>query len=80
LWQSLFDAGLSIVIKDGDKIIGACLNFDARSDEAAPLCACAAFSRNLPGPQNDLDDSEQEHEKTVDHLKANNEGNVIFSL
>ena len=27
-------------------MIGTCLNFDARADEAQPLCACAAFSRN----------------------------------
>ena len=45
LWMSLLQANLSIVIKD-DKglIIGACLNFDARADEAAPLCAASAFS------------------------------------
>ena len=32
--------------KKNQRIIGACLNFDARSKEAEPLCACAAFSRN----------------------------------
>ena len=49
LWESLLNAGLSIVIKDKSKnfqVIGACLNFDARSEEAAPLCAVSAFSRN----------------------------------
>ena len=43
-------ANLSFIIIDKSKsedeqIIGACLNFDARSEEAEPLCACAAFSR-----------------------------------
>ena len=48
LWTSLLEANLSIVIKDEKGlIIGACLNFDARSDEAAPLCAASAFSRNM---------------------------------
>lgn len=48
LWTSLLQANLSIVIKDEKgQIIGACLNFDARSDEAAPLCAASAFSRNM---------------------------------
>ena len=44
----MLSAGLSVVIKEkkNQRIIGACLNFDARSKEAEPLCACAAFSRN----------------------------------
>jgi len=62
LWASLYKAGLSIVIKDGEKIIGACLNFDARSEEAAPLCANAAFSRNMPtkNDENNLNVDENE--------------------
>merc|ERR1711936_533372 len=48
LWESLITANLSIVIKNRKgEVIGACLNFDARSEEAAPLCACSAFSRNM---------------------------------
>ena len=50
LWEKLLEANLSFVIIDksknqDDEIIGACLNFDARSEEAEPLCACARFSR-----------------------------------
>ena len=50
LWEILLSANLSFVIVDpervgSDKIIGAVLNFDARSKEAEPLCACAAFER-----------------------------------
>ena len=57
LWASLLQADLSIVIRnESNKIIGACLNFDARSDEAAPLCAVSAFSRNIP--TDDSEDSE----------------------
>ena len=53
LWRSLIDAGLSIVVRRGasGELIGACLNFDARADEAQPLCACAAFSRNHAGAE-----------------------------
>ena len=48
LWESLIAANLSIVVKDDHgRLIGACLNFDARSEEAAPLCACSAFSRHM---------------------------------
>ena len=48
LWDKLLEANLSIVIYDKNKtIIGACLNFDARSPEAAPLCARAAFARTF---------------------------------
>ena len=50
LWESLLEANLSFVIRDStreedDQIIGACLNFDARSKEAEPLCAISAFER-----------------------------------
>ena len=50
LWESLLEAKLSFVIRDSnreedDQIIGACLNFDARSKEAEPLCAISAFER-----------------------------------
>ena len=50
LWESLLSANLSFVVVDpertgSDRIIGAVLNFDARSKEAEPLCACAAFER-----------------------------------
>ena len=53
LWRSLIEAGLSIVVRRGasGELIGACLNFDARADEAQPLCACAAFSRNHAGAE-----------------------------
>ena len=48
LFQALLTAGLSVIIKSkkSNAIMGACLNFDARSKEAEPLCACAAFTRN----------------------------------
>ena len=50
LWESLLSANLSFVVvdperKSNERIIGAVLNFDARSAEAEPLCACAAFER-----------------------------------
>jgi hypothetical protein len=50
LWESLLNANLSFVIVDTSKerdhqIIGACLNFDARSAEAEPLCAISAATR-----------------------------------
>ena len=50
LWESLLSANLSFVVvdperKSTERIIGAVLNFDARSAEAEPLCACAAFER-----------------------------------
>ena len=50
LWESLLNANLSFVVVDtsrehDDQIIGACLNFDARSAEAEPLCAIAAAER-----------------------------------
>ena len=48
LWQSIEAAGLSLVILNKhNEVIGSCINFDARSEEAAPLCATAAFSRDL---------------------------------
>ena len=57
------EAGLSVVVKRKDgKIVGACLNFDARSKESAPLCAVSAFSRN--NVQNELS-SENVNEKEV---------------
>ena len=37
--------------------VAACLNFDARSEEAAPLCAQSAFSRSQP-----LDQKKREEE------------------
>ena len=82
LWESLLGAQLSIVIKNSDDvIIGACLNFDARSDEAAPLCAVAAFSRsNLPtmtAPTDNNGDIEvemtTEAEKTADPVNGEQE-------
>jgi len=49
LWASLLESNLSIVISNKEgKVIAACLNFDARSEEAAPLCACSAFARSMP--------------------------------
>ena len=48
LWQSILEANLSLVILDKEeKVIGSCINFDARAEEAAPLCATAAFSRDM---------------------------------
>jgi len=56
LWESLITANLSIVIKNHKgEVIGACLNFDARSEEAAPLCACSAFSRNMVEEENRME-------------------------
>jgi len=70
LWDSLLTANLSIVIKKkGGKLIGACLNFDARSEDAAPLCASSAFSRNMTD-----DERKQERElkkQTRDSLNTN---------
>ena len=66
LWESLLQANLSFVIIDksknqADEIIGACLNFDARSEEAEPLCACAAFSRQNIEIGVDIDDENKEN-------------------
>ena len=48
LWTATLAANLSLVVKNKkDELIGACINFDARADEAAPLCATAAFARNM---------------------------------
>ena len=38
--------------------VAACLNFDARSEEAAPLCAQSAFSRSQP-----LDQKKEEEDE-----------------
>merc|ERR1712106_824146 len=66
LWDSLIAANLSIVIKNRQgKLIGACLNFDARSAEAAPLCACSAFSRNM---------TEEERRKERENRRKRNAG------
>jgi aryl carrier-like protein len=49
LWLSLLSENLSIVIFDKNKQpISACINFDARSKEAEPLCARSAFVRSMP--------------------------------
>ena len=66
LWESLLQANLSFVIIDksknqDDEIIGACLNFDARSEEAEPLCACAAFSRQNINIGVDSDDENKDN-------------------
>jgi non-ribosomal peptide synthetase component F len=52
LWKSMLAEKLSIVIynKTG-QVVGACLNFDARSKEAEPLCARSAFARSLPNEE-----------------------------
>ena len=48
LWQHILEAGLSLVILNKEEnVIGSCINFDARAAEAAPLCATAAFSRDM---------------------------------
>ena len=63
LWPSLLAANLSIVVYNKKNIpIAACLNFDARSSEAAPLCARAAFSRNM----NDSEQSAGKNGEEVD--------------
>lgn len=47
LWDALLKAGLSLVVLDAcGVVIGSCLNFDAWSAEAQPLCARAAAARN----------------------------------
>ena len=48
MYDGILNAGLSYVVKEGDKILGTMINFDARANDAAPLCACAAFQRNMP--------------------------------
>ena len=65
LWESLLEANLSFVIRDStreeeDQIIGACLNFDARSKEAEPLCAISAFER--ANVDNEMKDNEEKSE------------------
>ena len=66
LWESLLNANLSFVVIDqskneNDQIIGACLNFDARSEEAAPLCACSAFERaNIDKDMNNEDNANED--------------------
>ena len=48
LWHSILAANLSLVVRDSaGKLIGSCINFDARSEEAEPLCATSAFSRAM---------------------------------
>ena len=48
LWTSILNAGLSFVVKNsGGDLIGSCINFDARAEEAEPLCATSAFTRNM---------------------------------
>ena len=48
LWERLLEANLSIVIYDSNnEPIAACLNFDARSPEASPLCANSAVTRSM---------------------------------
>ena len=48
LWHSILAANLSLVVRDSaGQLIGSCINFDARSEEAEPLCATSAFSRAM---------------------------------
>merc|ERR1711962_81148 len=62
LWPALLEAKLSIVVKDkSGRLIGACLNFDARSEEAAPLCAQSAFSRNMTEEERKAEPLKDEH-------------------
>ena len=65
LWESLLKANLSFVVIDqsrneNDQIIGACLNFDAMSEEASPLCARSAFER--ANVDNDLKNEDNANE------------------
>ena len=68
LWESLLEANLSFVIRDStreedDQIIGACLNFDARSKEAEPLCAISAFERvHVDVEMEDVDEASETKE------------------
>ena len=72
LWESLLKAGLSFVVIDqskneDDQVIGACLNFDARSKEAEPLCAISAFDRaNVEGNMNTDDSGEEDDKNSID--------------
>ena len=72
LWESLLEANLSFVIRDStreedDQIIGACLNFDARSKEAEPLCAISAFERaNVDIEMNDEEEQSDNNEEMDD--------------
>ena len=77
LWESVLKANLSIVVYDkNEQPIAACLNFDARSPEASPLCANSAVTRNMPQetekPKKDIN-SEEEKETpmgVVEFLEA----------
>ena len=75
LWESLLEANLSFVIRDStreedDQIIGACLNFDARSKEAEPLCAISAFERaNVDVEMKDVDEASETKETKFDGEK-----------
>ena len=70
LWESLLKANLSFVVIDqsrnkNDQIIGACLNFDARSKEAAPLCAISTFERaNIDNDDNNKDSTNEDDAMT----------------
>ena len=72
LWESLLKAGLSFVVIDqskneDDQVIGACLNFDARSKEAEPLCAISAFDRaNVEGNMNTDNSGEEDDKNSID--------------
>ena len=76
LWESLLDANLSFVVRDSnreedDQIIGACLNFDARSKEAEPLCAISAFERaNVDVEMEDDEDNQAGKEKDDDEKEV----------
>ena len=85
LWESLLTANLSFVIIDrsreeNEQVIGTCLNFDARSEEAEPLCAIASFERanidnNNKGEEDDnkMDDVDMEKDvpmTVVEFLQA----------
>ena len=55
--------------------VAACLNFDARSEEAAPLCAQSAFSRSQPLDQKKEEEDEAKKSSdssltVVDFLRA----------
>jgi len=76
LWESLLTDNLSIVIKNkGGTLLGACINFDARSEDAAPLCASSAFSRNMTD-----DERKQERELRKRARDAVNTNDVPMSV
>ena len=69
LWTSILNANLSLVVKNADgDLIGSCINFDARADEAAPLCATAAFARNMTDEERREERKKRRRERTEEDV------------